>query len=300
VAASIAVILNARSGSQRAKEARTFLEKALKASGRSFEISVTSGSGLQRLAREKAEGDAEVLVAAGGDGTICGVAEAAMRSSKTLGVIPLGTFNYFARNLGIPLDLEGAARTILEGKVVRSSVLDLDGRLVLNNASFGIHRAVLLRRRKLNRLWGRHQLNSYLSVIFSAFQRAPKVRVRLTTDEGELVRETSLVMVCSNAYQMETFALAGTNCLEAGKFALYIARGSGRKTILELGLRALFRRLRPGVDYEVICSSDVTIESLRGRELHAAVDGELERLKSPIHFRIHPQSLRVLAPPVAT
>ena len=77
-----------------------------------------------------------MLVAAGGDGTICCVAEAALHHAKTLGVIPLGTFNYFAKNLGIPLKADEATRVILEGHTVRAPVLDLDGRLILNNTEY--------------------------------------------------------------------------------------------------------------------------------------------------------------------
>ena len=296
MAGSIEIILNAKSGSHRAEETRRLVEKVLKESGRPFSISVATGDELYRLAQQKAAGDAEVLVAGGGDGTICTVAEAALKSDKILGVLPLGTFNYFARNLGISLDPQAAARTLLDDHTVRASVLDLNGRLVLNNSSFGVHPAVLLTRRKLYRQWGRNQLSAYVSVILTVFRRAPKVRVRLATDDGEVVRETPLVMICSNAFQMQAFALAGTECLEAGKFALYVARLSGRRTIFVLGLRTLFRRLRPGVDYEVICSSDVTVESLRRNQLRAAVDGELERLESPMRFRVAPKSLCVLAP----
>ena len=103
-------------------------------------------------------------------------------------------------------------------------------------------------------------------------------------------------MVCSNAFQMEAFGLAGKECLAEGKFALYVARMSGRTTIPRLGLRTLLRRLRPEVDYEVICSSDVTIETLRHHRFRAAVDGELERLQSPLRFRVGPKALPVLAP----
>jgi len=86
------------------------------------------------------------------------VAEAVLQAGKTLGVLPLGTFNYFARNLGIPLDLEAAALVILEGFPVRAPVFDLDGRFVLTNVSIGIHPAVLLKRRRLYRRW---EENSY-------------------------------------------------------------------------------------------------------------------------------------------
>ncbi len=296
MANSIEIILNAGSGSHEAQDSREILEKVFRESGRSFGISVAKGEEIGRLAREKAGSDCEVLVAGGGDGTICGVAEAAREKGKTLGVLPLGTFNYFAKNLGIPLELEEAARVILEGEPVRASVLDLDGRLVLNNSSIGIHPAVLLTRRKMYRRWGRNQLSAYLSVIMTAAQPPPRLRVRLATDEGEVVRETPLVMICSNAFQMEAFSLAGKECLAEEKFALYVARMAGRATILRLGLRALFRCLRPGVDYEVICASDVTIETLRRRRLRAAVDGELERLESPMRFRVAPRQLSVLAP----
>lgn len=297
MAQSIEVILNARSGSNRPEKTREILEKVFGESGRSFHISVATGEQLCTVAEKKAGGDCEVLVAGGGDGTICCVAEAAMKAGKTLGILPLGTFDYFAKNLGIPLELEAAARTILDGKLVHAAVLDLDGRLVLNNTSIGIHPAVLLKRRTLYRRWGRNQLNAYLSVLLTAFQPAPRLRVRLATKEEETVRETPLVMICSNAFQMEAFALAGKECLETGKFALYVARMAGRATTLRLGLRTLLRRLRPGIDYEVICVSDVTIETMRRRRhLRAAVDGELERLESPLRFRIQPQALSVLAP----
>jgi diacylglycerol kinase family enzyme len=296
MANSIEVILNARSGSHQAQDSREVLEKVFRESGRSFGISVASGDEIGRVAQAKAESDCEVLVAGGGDGTICGVAEAARKCGKTVGVLPLGTFNYFARNLGIPLDLAEAARIILEGEPVRASVLDLDGRLVLNNSSIGIHPAVLLQRRKLYRRWGRNQLSAYLSVFITAFRPPPRLRVRLATDEGEVTRETPLVMICSNAFQMEAFALVGRECLAAEKFALYVARMAGRTTLFRLGLRAFFRCLRPEVDYEVVCASDVTIEALQHRRLRAAVDGELERLESPMRFRVAPQQLCVLAP----
>ena len=296
MANSIEVILNARSGSHRAQETRQVLEKVLSESGRSFQITVVSGNAIERVAQERTTGDCEVLVAGGGDGTICRVATVALQADKTLGVLPLGTFNYFARNLGIPLELEAAAQVILEGFSVRAPVFDLDGRLVLNNVSIGIHPAVLLKRRRLYRRWGRNQFNAYLSVLLTAFQAAPRMRLRLATGGGEVVRETPLVLICSNAFQMEAFQLAGTECLAAGQFALYVACMAGRTTIFRLGLRALLRRLRSGVDYEVICASDVTIENLRRHHFRAAVDGELEKLESPIRFRVARQPLCVFVP----
>ena len=296
MANSIEVILNARAGSQNADENYQTLTRVFRESGRSFEITIARGDALERIAEEKAASACEVVVAGGGDGTVCTLAKAAVRSGKTLGVLPLGTFNYFAKSLAIPLQLEAAARVILEGKPVRASVLDLHGRLVLNNASIGLHPAVLLHRRKLYRRWGRSQLNAYLSVLLTGLQPPPHLRVRLSLEEGEVIRDTPLVMVCSNAFQMETFGLAGRECLKSGKFALYVAPPAGRTKIFRLGLRVVTRRLRVGIDYEAICASNVTIETLRHRQVRAAVDGELEKLPTPLRFRIGPKELLVLAP----
>jgi diacylglycerol kinase family enzyme len=296
MANSIEVILNARAGSQDTQKPREVLEKVFGGSGRSFGICVASGEEIDRVVNQKVQSDCEVLVAGGGDGTVCAVAKAAQKNNKTIGVLPLGTFNYFANNLGIPHNVEEAARVILDGNTVCASVLDLDGRLILNNTSIGIHPAVLLRRRKLYRRWGRNQLNAYLSVLLTAFQPPPRIRVRLASDNGEVIRETPLVLICSNAFQIETFRLIGKECLADGKFAVYIAHMADRATIFGLGLRTAFRRLRPEIDYEVICGSDVKIESLRDRHFQAAVDGELERLESPLRFRIAPDKVRVLAP----
>jgi diacylglycerol kinase family enzyme len=296
VAKCIEVILNSRSGAQRARETRARLEKVFGDAGTPANVSVAEGEELAKLAREKARTECEILVAGGGDGTICTLGEVALQTGKTLGVIPLGTFNYFARNLKIPLDIEAAARVILTGRRVRASVLDLDGRLVLNNSSLGIHPQILLKRRRLYRRFGRSQLSAYLSVILTAFRSPPRLRVRLATKEGEVVRETPAVLVCSNAWQMENFKLVGTDCLARGKFAVYVARLSGASTIFRLGLRTLLRKLRMQTDYEVFCVRDVTIDAIRHRHLRAAVDGELETLRSPMRFRIAERELSVLAP----
>jgi len=296
VANEIEVILNARSGSQRAHQMREVIEHVLRGSGQSFAISIGQGERISALAKEKAATDCRLLVAGGGDGTICTVAEAALEKGKTIGVLPLGTFNYFAKNLGIPLELEKAVSVLLEGKPVRASVLDFDGRLILNTASLGIHPATLMQRRRLYRRWGRSRLNAYLSVLLTFFRPPPRLRVRLAGDGGEAIHETALVMVCSNAFEMETFGLAGKECLASGKFALYVAPRANRSKMFRLGLRVLVRKLRPGIDYEVICASDVTIETLRRRRLRAALDGELERVQSPMRICVAPKELRVLAP----
>ena len=98
------------------------------------------------IAREAADGSEKVIVAAGGDGTINAVAAELAGTDKILGVLPIGTLNHFAKDLGIPLDLETAVRTIKEGEVAAVDAGEVNGRIFINNSSLGIYPQIVSRR----------------------------------------------------------------------------------------------------------------------------------------------------------
>lgn len=122
-----AIVLNGRSGGRDAITIDRELRDALSAARIDADVAIAmTGTELTRLARSAAAGPATTLVGGGGDGTIAAIATQAVASGKTLGVLPLGAFNYFARRLGIPVDLAGAV-AIPDGSHVpptgRSSVI---------------------------------------------------------------------------------------------------------------------------------------------------------------------------------
>ena len=117
--APIEVIVNAGSGSVLGDEtARTLRERFIAFGIRANVHLVTSGEEIVRLARQAVTGDAEIVVAGGGDGTISAVAAEIAGSGKILGVLPLGTLNNFSKDLGIPQNLGSAVRTIAKGRPV--------------------------------------------------------------------------------------------------------------------------------------------------------------------------------------
>ena len=87
-------------------------------------------------------------MAAGGDGTINSVASAVVGSEKSLGVLPFGTMNHFAKDLHIPLDLEGAVNTIVAGHKTKVDVGEVNGRIFLNNSSLGLYPSIVRERQK--------------------------------------------------------------------------------------------------------------------------------------------------------
>src|SRR5205823_6107275 len=97
-----------------------------------------TGEEIVNLTRRAVEKNCQPVIAGGGDGTINAVASVLVDTDRTLGVLPLGTLNHFARDLKIPLDVESAARVCLEGREARVDVGEVNGRVFLNNASLGL------------------------------------------------------------------------------------------------------------------------------------------------------------------
>src|SRR5215218_7247981 len=115
---SVEVVLNGAAGSH-TDDTRRAVAEVFAACGVEAKVSVAGGGDeLEEAARRALGRGARALVAGGGDGTVSAVAALVAGSGHALGVLPLGTLNHFARDLGIPLGLEEAARTVCEGTVV--------------------------------------------------------------------------------------------------------------------------------------------------------------------------------------
>ena len=293
---SATIIINASAGTQDKPEISQHLAESFAAHGFEVRIRVAANGGeIAGLARQARLDESRIVVVAGGDGTINAVASALVGTDKVLGVIPRGTFNYFARNLKIPLDLEGAVRTIVEGHVVAINVGEVNSRPFLNNSSVGIYPSILKQREKSYRRYGRSRLAGYLSAALTILRRSHFLRVRLSADDKEMACRTPLIFVGNNDYQLEYFNLGGSECLKAGELSLLIIRAVGRLEMFWLALRTLCGFLQSAKDLRVICAEDVWVETHRDH-LQVAIDGEVVLLETPLHFRVLPRALRVIVP----
>jgi len=289
--------MNAASGGSRAGELRGLVAREFRSHGVEADIQLAkNGARLAALARRAREGESRTVVAAGGDGTVNAVASALLGTDKRLGVLPVGTFNYFAKNLRIPLDLAGAVRTVAGGRAADVDVCEVNGRLFINNSSIGLYPSIIREREQEYRRWGRRQLVAYAAVLRALVQRNPFLNVRITTAEGGgLAERTPLVFVGGNRFQIEEFNLPGQRCVRRGELAIYVARTDGKLGLLRLGLQALLGRLRGERRLEVMCAGEALVETRRKR-LPVALDGEVVTLQTPLRFRTRPAALKVLVP----
>lgn len=296
----ICVILNVAAGKRDAKSEPENIRAAFSALGAKITLKVLDqGSQLLPETKKALADGYQTIVAAGGDGTICTVAETLSGSTTVMGILPFGTFNYFARSLDLPMELEAATKVIVDGHTVPLRVATVNDRIFLNNASLGAYPAILEQREQIYRRWGRTQIAAYWAVIKTLVTVRSSLRLTLKIDGKTRVVRTPLVFVVNNAYQLQQLSLEGTDKIKAGQLAVFIAPDATRIGLIRhasavaLGVAAAER------NFELVGGKDVVIERTgRGsrRSSTVAKDGERERMQGPFRFQVVKNALRVLVP----
>lgn len=289
------VIVNVKAGAHAPGDAAQSVRDAFAASGAEANVlQATTGAEVVEMAKRSAAGDATAIVAAGGDGTINSVASAVVDSGKTLGVVPFGTMNHFARDLQIPLDIEGAVQTIVEGHTIKVDVGEVNGHIFLNNSSLGLYPSIVSERQRNQRL-GSGKWPAYVWAAFAVLRRYPFLDIKLKVDEKELTIRTPFVFVGNNEYQMETLNIGSRATLNAGELSLYTTSPIGRLDLVRLVLRALFGGLRQEKDFLALRTQEIVIAT-KHKRARVALDGEVTVMQPPLQFRIRPKALSVLVP----
>jgi YegS/Rv2252/BmrU family lipid kinase len=253
------------------------------------------GRDLAAVARDAAQSSERIVVAAGGDGTVSAVAGALAGSDKILGVLPVGTLNHFAKDLGIPLDLETAVRTIKGGEVAAIDVGEVNGRIFINNSSLGIYPQIVSRREAQQRRFARGKWTAFFWATIQALRRFPFLDLGIAFEGQQIVRRTAFLFIGNNEYKIAGFELGSRSCVNAGKLGLYLSQGTGRLGLFRLALHALFGRVDQAKDFDMFCVTEARVETGK-RRLLVACDGEVQRMQTPLRYRIRPAALRVLVP----
>lgn len=289
------VIINAASGPGHEQGVQDRLAAAFKAAGIDARIALAqTGDQVVEFAQRAARSNAKVIVAGGGDGTISSVAAIVVDSDKALGVLPFGTMNHFAKDLLIPLDLEGAVETIVAGHETRVDVADVNGRIFINNSSLGLYPSIVREREKKQRL-GSGKWPAFIWAAIAVLRRYPFLDIRVGVEGKELRARTPFVFIGNNEYEMETFHVGGRACLDQGALSLYMTNRTGRLGLIRLALRALVGGLRQEKDFLALCTQEVSIET-KHRRLRVALDGEVTVMQPPLRYSVRPGALRVLTP----
>lgn len=291
------MIVNKSSGLGHASSIAETMRARFREHGLEAEVHVVGRSDdIAAIARSTAERHpGRVVVAAGGDGTVSTVADAVRRAGGVLGVIPMGTLNHFARDMGIPLDANEAIRAIAAGHRVEVDVGEVNGAGFINNSSLGLYPNIVRGRERHQRRLRRPKRTAMLWAILATMRRAPLLKLHLEVGGGEQPCTSPFVFIGNNDYTMEGFHIGKRARLDGGKLSIYTTTRRTAGGLFLLALRALFGALRQAEDFNETHARTLRVESRR-RQMFVATDGEVTAMQTPLEYSILPKALTVIAP----
>ncbi|MCD0424143.1 diacylglycerol kinase [Rubrivivax sp. JA1024] len=305
-ASALQFVVNAAAGSRDAQAKREVVDTALRAAGRRGDLLFCSPGELTRAAHQAAAtavATRTAVVAVGGDGTLNTVAQAAHAAGCAMGVVPQGTFNYFARAHCIPVDPTEAVRLLLRSAPVPVQVAGVNERVFLVNASLGLYPDLLEDREAYKARFGRSRWVAVAAACATLLRAQQRLRVHI--EMGGTVRDvqTLTLFVGNNRLQLQQIGAEPEDTIAGtpgdGSMAAVMLRPIGTLPMIGLMLRGAMGRLgeSAGVErfeFQRMVVNPTLPQGRRGLKL--AFDGEVTTVSAPLDFRVLARPLHLLAP----
>jgi diacylglycerol kinase family enzyme len=263
--------------------------------GHSVSVDVLPGrEAMQAIAGACRHGEADAVIAGGGDGTISAAAAEAAESGMALGVLPLGTMNLFARSLGIPLRPVEAAEALATASVTKVDIGEVNGRLFIHHVTLGLHpRMIRMRERlryasRIGKIWA--SVQAWLILLR---RRQHRLDLRMTVDGETIERRTVALFVSNNPLGQGLLPVADDP--QDGRFGVYIARSRRWRDHLQFAAEVGLGNIAANPLLESWFARQLEV-ALAVRIVHASVDGEVVHLETPLRFTLHQGGLSVLMP----
>ena len=293
---SVTVLLNRGGGAVAADSGiADKVKTALSGAGVDAEIELIGGGECEVRARAVAERGDPLLIVGGGDGTVGAAASALVGTETKLGILPLGTLNHFARDLGIPTGLEEAAKLIADGAERRVDLGEVNNRIFINNSAIGLYPLMVVSRDLQRKRLGRSKRLAMLVASARTLARFGHQRLTLTVNQQQARVDTPLLFVGNNDYRLDIGAPGRRESLDDGTLCVLVMRKKTRAGFFAASVRALLNRTRPDDMVRLDGVERLQVDSRRSH-LAVSLDGEVVRAIPPLDYRIRKRALRVVAP----
>ncbi len=291
------LVLNRNSGTLRGsdpQEVAAELADIFRAHGHDVDLQVLSGgeavAAIERICEEKA---CDAVIAGGGDGTISAAAAAAAKSGLTLGILPLGTMNLFARSLGIPLQPAAAAEALATAEKVDVDIGEVNARFFVHHVALGLHPKMIRTRERLTygsrlgKIWASGQ------ALWRVIRRPPRLALQVKVDNEVLQRSTAAILVTNNP--LGPWHLPYADNPRQGRFGVYITLSRRWQHLMQVAAQMGVGDTSDNPLLEQWQAKEVEIV-VDSPTIQASVDGEIVSLDSPLCFKLHHHGLTVLRP----
>jgi len=235
-----------------------------------------------------------IIVAAGGDGTVSAVASCIQDTDLTLGIIPTGTLNHFAKDLHIPLAIDEAVAIIVKGMIKKVDVGSVNDRVFINNSSIGIYPTIVREREK-----HQHRIGKWpaaLWALIKVMMHVKRYRVEVHADNKVYKHRTPFIFVGNNSYRLVQAGFNNRVELTKGILSVHWITTAKIPRIVCVFLRALLGSVHRERDFQSLTTTEMQIHA-QYPQMNVAFDGEVALLKTPLRYKIHPASLAVLVNP---
>lgn len=262
-----------------------------------LEVTIDADPDLELADRIRAalQSDADTIVAAGGDGTVTALATAIIDTDKSLAILPLGTANLLARDLGLPLDLEECVEELAHMRPLAIDVSEVNGTIFLHKAVIGMIPELAAGREHI-RGQGIGAWIGYARYFVRRIARARRFALEIATGDGQTrIERVQAIAVASNAYDEGLGRFFHRDKLDTGLLTIYVLRHLNIGDVFKLAMGMLAGRWRDYAGLDISTAKSVTIRS-RKRRLQVMIDGEVSSMEVPLQFKIYPRALTVLAP----
>ncbi|MGZ8253535.1 MAG: diacylglycerol/lipid kinase family protein [Burkholderiaceae bacterium] len=300
-------VINAAAGSSDADAKGEVIAAALRAAGRRGELLFSRPAELARVAHQAATtamASRTGVVAVGGDGTLNTVAQAAHAVGCAMGIVPQGTFNYFARTHGIPADPAEAMRLLLAAVPAPVQVAAVNDRVFLVNASLGLYPDLLQDREAYKARFGRTRWVALWAAGVTLLRAQQRLRLHIV--QGESVRDvrTLTLFVGNNRLQLEQLGVQPPARPEdgpaGGRITAVMLRPIGTLSMIRLMLHGAMGTLGEAQSVERFEFDQMLVKPRLPpgrRGVKVAFDGEVAMMRAPLDFRVLAKPLYLLKPP---
>ena len=236
----------------------------------------------------------DTVVAAGGDGTVGAAAAALAGTGRPLGILPLGTLTHFARDAGIPLDVEQAVDVIATGHRREVDLAEVNGHVFVNNSGVGLY-PEMVRFRELEETRGHSRRAAMFRASLRALRGFRRRRLWISAEGMDAPVRTPLLFVGNNRYQVNLLGLGRRETIDQGELCLYAVRARSRAHLFWAGMRGLFGKLDQQRDFVTLYVEEAEVSANRPA-LTLSLDGETRVLATPLRYRIRPKALTLIVP----
>jgi diacylglycerol kinase family enzyme len=271
----------------------TQIEAAFFAAGLTADVHAVDGASLTATIERLSKNGAVAI--GGGDGTQGCAAAILSKAGAKHAILPLGTRNNLARQLGIPLDLDGAVKLIANGHTRMIDLSDVNGQTFVNNASIGLY-PKLVKFREQGRKRGLPKWLANIPAAWRVLRNIGHRRYRLVLDNAPQPVVTPLLFIGNNVYSLDSGKVGVRDAMDDGKLSVFAVAKNTRWGLIGFAIRTLRGRSDPARDFAAIGTCKTLTISARRRRIPIALDGEVMRLETPLKFSIKPSALTVFAP----